>query len=140
MSLPDSLARLHARAFAPTGRGWSAAEFAYLIDAPHCCLRHETYGFALSRVIAGEAELLTLATDPEHRRQGIAARLLAAVESAAMDMGADRQFLEVAADNPAARALYSAFGYAEIARRAGYYARPGGTPVDALVLSKELTP
>jgi len=139
MTLPDTLARLHARAFAPTGRGWSAAEFAYLVDAPHCCLCHEAHGFALSRVIAGEAELLTLATDPGHRREGIAARVLAGVEAKAVQMGAERQFLEVAEDNTGARALYSAAGYAEISRRAGYYARPGGTPVDALVLSKELT-
>ncbi|MFX0542213.1 GNAT family N-acetyltransferase [Roseovarius sp. S4756] len=140
MSVPEILARLHARAFAPTGRGWSAAEFAYLVDAPHCCLCRAPEGFALSRVIAGEAELLTLAVDPDHRRMGIAARLLADVEAAAARMGAANQFLEVAADNPAARALYRSAGYAEVGRRAGYYARPGGTPVDALVLSKALEP
>lgn len=138
MSVAEALARLHARAFAPTGRGWSAAEFSYLIDAPHCHLAHETHGFALARVIAGEAELLTLATDPDHRREGIAARLLTQVERRVAEAGAERQFLEVAQDNPAARALYARAGYAETGRRAGYYARPGGTPVDALVLAKDL--
>jgi ribosomal-protein-alanine N-acetyltransferase len=140
MSLPEALARLHARAFAPLGRGWSAAEFAYLVDAPHCCLCRAPYGFALSRVIAGEAELLTLATDPDHRRQGIATRLLAEVELAVARKGAARHFLEVAADNPGALALYTAAGYQTVGRRAGYYARPGGTPVDALVMSKALEP
>ncbi|MFX0547516.1 GNAT family N-acetyltransferase [Roseovarius sp. S1116L3] len=140
MNVPEALARLHARAFAPTARGWSASEFAYLVDAPHCCLCRSPHGFALSRVIAGEAELLTLAVDPDHRRQGIAVRLLADVEAAAARMGAAQQFLEVAADNPAACALYLGAGYAEVGRRAGYYARPGGTPVDALVLSKALEP
>ncbi len=140
MSVPETLARLHARAFAPTARGWSAAEFAYMIDAPHCCLCREDHGFALSRVIADEAELLMLATDPDHRRKGIAARLLAEVERAAALQGASRQFLEVAADNPAARALYTKAGYAQVGRRAGYYARSGTTPIDALVLSKALEP
>ncbi len=140
MSVPEALARLHARAFAPTARGWSVAEFAYLIDAPHCCLCREEYGFALSRVIGDEAELLTLATDPDHRRQGIAGRLLAEVETAVARRGASRHFLEVAADNPAARALYAGAGYAQVGQRAGYYPRPGGTPVDALVLSKALEP
>jgi len=140
MSMAEALARLHARAFAPTGRGWSAAEFAYLLDAPHCVLAQDARGFALSRVIGDEAELLTLATDPDHRRQGIASRLLSEVEAKAQCKGAARQFLEVAADNPGARALYAGAGYAEVGRRAGYYARPGGTPVDAMVLSKVLRP
>lgn len=137
MSIADALARLHARAFAPLGRGWSAAEFAYLVDAGHCRLCHEAHGFALSRVIADEAELLTLATDPDHRRLGIASRVLAGVERQVQAAGAERQFLEVAEDNPAARALYDRAGYRQTGRRAGYYARHGGTPVDALILTKE---
>ncbi len=140
MSTAEVLARLHARAFAGQSRGWSAAEFAALLDSPHCCLCAGPRGFALSRVIAGEAELLTLATDPDHRRQGVAARLLHDVEAAGARRGAQRQFLEVAADNAVARALYAAAGYRQTGRRAGYYARSGSAPVDALVLTKDLEP
>ncbi|WP_324751816.1 GNAT family N-acetyltransferase [Roseovarius sp. Pro17] len=137
---PEALARLHARAFARQGRGWSAAEFADLLASPHCCLCVEPNGFALTRVIAGEAELLTLATDPDYRRQGVAARLLHNIEAAGARRGAQRQFLEVAADNAAARALYAAAGYRQTGRRAGYYSRSDGPPVDALLLTKDLEP
>jgi ribosomal-protein-alanine N-acetyltransferase len=45
-------------------------------------------------------------------------------------------FLEVATNNWAARALYSAAGYAEVGRRRRYY--PDGS--DALVLRAPLSP
>jgi ribosomal-protein-alanine N-acetyltransferase len=138
MSTAEALARLHARAFAGQGRGWSAAEFADLIASPLCCLCAGPHGFALVRVVAGEAELLTIVTDPDHRRQGIAADVLRQVEVAAVGRGALDQFLEVAADNAAARALYADAGYIQIGQRAGYYARHGAAAVDALVLAKVL--
>ncbi len=129
---------LHARAFAGQGRGWSAAEFADLLASPLTCLHAAPHGFALARLIADEAELLTLATDPDHRRRGIAAGLLASLEVDLCLRGAARQFLEVAADNGAARALYARAGYAASGRRAGYYARPDGARVDALLMQKAL--
>lgn len=138
MSRAEDLAWLHARAFADQSRGWSAAEFAELITSRHCCLCAEPHGFALSRVIADEAELLTLASDPDHRRQGIAKRLLGEVEIAVATRGARYQFLEVASDNAAARTLYAKAGYAQTGRRAGYYLRPDGSRADALTLTKKL--
>lgn len=135
---PEALARLHARAFGTDARGWSADEFASLLAAEGTLLCHAPQGFALTRVTLDEAELLTLATDPDHRRKGIAARLLGEVERRAHARGALRHLLEVARDNAPARALYAAMGYAEIGLRRGYYARPGGPATDALLLSKAL--
>lgn len=134
----EELAQLHARAFAGTGRGWSAAEFAYLLASPLTCVCTTPQGFGMSRVIADEAELLTLATDPDYRRQGVATDLLARLEAAVAARGAKRHFLEVAADNGAARALYTRAGYAEAGRRAAYYLRPDGSHADALVMEKLL--
>ena len=65
--------------------------------------------------------------------------MLAEVEATACRRRAARLFLEVAADNAAALALYRTAGMAETGRRADYYRRPGGA-VDALVLSKVLAP
>lgn len=95
-------------------------------------------GFLLGRIVADEAEVLTLAVDPASRRRGIGARLVAAFLAEAAARGAGRAFLEVAADNAAARALYAAAGFAEVARRRGYYRDPAGGAVDALVLARDL--
>jgi ribosomal-protein-alanine N-acetyltransferase len=90
------------------------------------------------RAIAGEAEVLTLAVAPTHRRRGLASALLQAGLGQARLSGAEAAFLEVAADNAAAIALYAAAGFAQVGRRAGYYRRADGEAIDGLVLSLTL--
>ncbi|MDX1786112.1 MAG: GNAT family N-acetyltransferase [Roseovarius sp.] len=138
MIAPQDMARIHAAAFDGQGRAWRADEFADLIATDQVLCAGDMHGFALARLIVDEAELLTLATHPTHRRQGRARRLLATLEADLLARGAVRLFLEVAEDNAPARALYHAAAYVETARRAKYYARPSGGRVDALILSKPL--
>ncbi len=134
---PVELATLHGAAF-DAGRGWSAVEFAQLLEQKGVFLSHNTQAFALIRVTLDEAELLTLATNPAHRRQGHAKTALTKAESIATQNGACEMFLEVAEDNAAARALYTRTGYKQVGRRPGYYATNAAAPVAALVLRKEL--
>ncbi|MBD3678656.1 MAG: ribosomal protein S18-alanine N-acetyltransferase [Rhodobacteraceae bacterium] len=134
---PDDLAQLHAAAF-EFPRPWSAAEFASLLDGAGTFLVTEPGGFALGRAIAGEAELLTIAVDPGARRQGLGARLMQTFESEARTRGAETAFLEVAATNAPAIALYHRAGFAETGRRRGYYRLPDGKPVDACLFSKQI--
>ncbi len=92
-------------------------------------------GFALALDLGGECEILSLGVVPEQRRRGTGSALLAAIGDEAKRRGGHRVFLEVAADNAAAGALYSANGFIQISRRNQYYRRPTG-PVDALVLRR----
>lgn len=131
---PEAMAALHARAFEGKARAWGAAEFEGLLESGHVFVVGGNRAFALGRALAGEAELLTLATDPDLRSLGLGRAALIAFEEAARGRGANRAFLEVAADNAPARALYRSRGFEEIARRAAYY-RQG---VDALILEKLL--
>ena len=80
-------------------------------------------GFILCRLIAGEAEVLTLAVRPAARRRGIGRALLEAALAARRSRPQTAMFLEVAADNPAAVALYEGAGFETVGRRAGYYGR-----------------
>jgi ribosomal-protein-alanine N-acetyltransferase len=57
---------------------------------------------------------------------------------AARRADAKRLFLEVSADNTAAIKLYGGLGFEPVGRRNGYYRRPGGQPVDAIVLALTL--
>lgn len=134
---PAALARIHSAAFR-VPRPWSVGEFAALLDEPGVFLVARTTGFALIRVVADEAELLTLAVLPRARLRGLGRALLAAAEARAAAAGAARIFLEVAEDNAPARALYVAAGYAAAGRRPGYFVLPGGESVDALVLHRAL--
>lgn len=122
----------------PDGRAWTSLEITDLINGVGGFAVHRADGFALGRAIAGEAELITLAVSSEARRKGEGRALLAAFEAAARDRDAETMFLEVAADNAAAHALYIASGWTETGRRRGYYARPDGPPVDAILMTKTL--
>jgi len=97
----------------------------------------ELAGFILCRLIAGEAEVLTLAVRPAARRRGVARSLLeAALELTRSTAGS--MFLEVAEDNPGAIALYARTGFERVGRRGSYYGRPGARPVDAIVMRRAL--
>ncbi len=134
---PETLAEIHKQAFAGQ-RGWSAQEFSTLLANAHVFLVTTDNGFALGRVIADEAELLTLATAPSARRQGQARTCLHQFEDMARTRGATRAFLEVSADNRAAYALYSASRYRLIATRNAYYSHADGRYSDALIMEKPL--
>jgi [ribosomal protein S18]-alanine N-acetyltransferase len=131
------LARLHAACFTMP-RPWSEAEFADLLASPLIFLIAEPAGFALGRVVADEGELLTLAVDPAARRRGTGRRLLTAFEAEAAARGAASAFLEVAAGNDAARALYLSAGYALTGLRRGYFRDGAGGTDDAQILSRGL--
>lgn len=132
---PAALAALHATGFE---RGWSAAALADLLDQPGVMVMTAPDGFILIRVVADEAEILTLAVHPQARGRGQGARLTRQAAAAAAAAGARRLFLEVAEDNTAARALYRRTGFESVGRRPRYYARAGAAPVDALLLSLNL--
>lgn len=126
-----ALAALHAASF---DRPWDAAALGELIASPGVFLVAETDGFLLARVIADEAEILTLAVRPAARRAGTGRRLVEATVVQAAARGAARLFLEVAEGNVAARRLYEGAGFVEAGRRRGYYAHADGSREDALTL------
>ena len=76
--------------------------------------------------------------DPASRRQGLGRALVDAAATLAGDQGAEALFLEVAATNSAALALYAQAGFETVGRRPGYYPQPGGLPVDAIVMRWDL--
>lgn len=92
-------------------------------------------GYILGRVIVDEAEVLTLATAPASRRQGIGGTLLRAFLDEVRERGAHAAWLEVRVSNVAARAMYERAGFVAEGRRKGYYRLP---VEDALVLRRDL--
>jgi ribosomal-protein-alanine acetyltransferase len=80
----------------------------------------------------GDGDIQTVAVAPEHRGKGLGRLLVEALLSEARERLVSAVFLEVRADNDAARGLYASLGFQEIDRRTGYY-QPDG--VDALVMT-----
>ena len=135
---PEDLAALHANAM-KVPAPWSARDFAELLAHDGTFLIPMAQAFALGRTILDEAELLTIVTHATYHRQGIARKCLAAFETEAARRGAVKAFLEVAATNVPARALYESAGWKASGLRKAYY-RSADRRVDAVLMEKTLDP
>ena len=82
----------------------------------------DTGGIARGTVDSGWLGVTALEVAPAARRQGVAAALMARLESWGRASGADRAYLQVEADNEAALRLYRRLGYLEHHRY--HYRRP----------------
>lgn len=90
-------------------------------------------GFA---AVEGTGDIQTIAVAPGQEGQGLGARLLAELLTAATDFGCHEVLLDVRVDNPRAQRLYERFHFEPIGIRRGYY-QPAG--VDALVMRRDHT-
>ncbi len=138
----EDCARIHAGGFA---HPWSEEDIAALLSSGatigSAALDPATgrlRGFAISRVAANEAEVLTIAVDPSCRARGVGRELLREHLARATLAGARAIFLEVDAANAAAIALYARFRFEKVGQRVGYYRRPNGKPAMALVMRRDL--
>lgn len=88
-------------------------------------------GLAGGMVVDGDVQILDVAVDPAHRREGIARKLLSHVSYDAQMLGCTTASLEVEDGNEGAIALYNALGFTEAGCRRGYY----GAGKDAIVMT-----
>jgi ribosomal-protein-alanine N-acetyltransferase len=121
------------------GESWTAPQCAGLLPMSGVWLNlaregGTVVGFTLSRIVAGEAELLLLAVRHERQRSGIGLLLLDRFMEDARQRGARQLHLEVRDGNPAVR-LYSRAGFSQVGRRRNYYSGRDGQLFDALTLA-----
>lgn len=98
----------------------------------------EPCGFVMSRIAADEAEILSIVVAGGKRRSGLGQTLLCAHMAQLAARGAARLFLEVEDGNLPAIALYKRLGFETVGRREGYYPKPDGSRVAALVMRRDL--
>lgn len=142
-SLRDAphLAKLHGASF---HRGWGEGEFETILSqrntlAHRLRLRSKTIGFAVSRIAADEAEILSIAIAPGHRGRGLSRELLLTHLGHLAGRGVRTVFLEVEENNQPARRLYDRVGFAIAGRRERYYREAGGEQLNALVMRRDLS-
>jgi [ribosomal protein S18]-alanine N-acetyltransferase len=135
-------AAIHATSFAYP---WLEADFEQLFVAKGILAdgaietkEEHLAGFVLSRVAAGEAEILTIAVAPDWRRRGIASSLLKPHLHGLAAIQVSHLFLEVDVENTAARALYANFGFELVGERKAYYRTAGAGLAAALVMRRDL--
>jgi ribosomal-protein-alanine N-acetyltransferase len=124
------------------GEAWNAGQCLGIMSLPDVWLSFaeagdRTVGFALSRLLMDEAELLLLAVEPDARGHGVGRALIERTVEIAVGKGAHRLLLEVRDGNQALD-LYQGSGFSEIGRRHDYYRGSDGTTRDALTLARPI--
>jgi len=135
-----AIAALHAASF---HRGWSEDEIERLlldrsILTHRVTIRRKLAGFIMSRIVAGEAEILSVAVVSAQRGRGLARRLLRLHLGRLAGQGVKTVFLEVDESNAPAIRLYERMGFYEVGRRPGYYPDGPAGPSNALTLRRDL--
>lgn len=96
----------------------------------------EIVSYIIGRAIAPEGEIYRIATRPEYRRRGIAARLIERLLREETPLGLENLFLEVREGNLPAISLYTSLGFKTIGKRKNYYKNPTENAI-LMMLSEE---
>ena len=132
----SAIAVIHGASFQ---RGWGEDEIYRLlmeknVVAHRAVSGRKVIGFIVSRLAAGEAEILSVAIAPAWRSRKLSRPLLDLHLRRLAGLGTRTVFLEVSENNAPATKLYRRAGFREVGRRKGYY--DGGAT--ALVLRRDL--
>jgi len=135
------LAQLHGASF---HRGWGEGEFERMIGERNTLvhrlrLGRKTIGYAVSRIGADEAEILSIAIDADERGRGLSRDLLLTHLGHLAGKGVRTVFLEVEENNAPARRLYERTGFAVVGRRERYYRQQSGEQLNALLMRRDLS-
>ena len=135
------LAQLHRASF---HRGWGEGEFESMLTERNTLVHRlrmggRIIGFAVSRMAADEAEILSIAVAASHRGRGLSGKLLLTHLGHLAGRGVRTVFLEVEENNQPARRLYQRAGFAVAGRRERYYRQPGGEQLNALLMRRDLS-
>jgi ribosomal-protein-alanine N-acetyltransferase len=135
------LAQLHGASF---HRGWGEGEFEAMLSERNTLvhrlrLGRKIIGFAVSRMGADEAEILSIGIDSSQRGRGLSRNLLLTHLGHLAGRGVRTVFLEVEENNQPARRLYERAGFAIVGRRERYYKQPGGEHLNALLMRRDLS-
>jgi [ribosomal protein S18]-alanine N-acetyltransferase len=135
--LPDAMTVM-TRAFDPQyGEAWTASQCTGVLSMPGAQLLiarkadGAPLGFAMTRTVIDETELMLLAVVPEMRGRGIGRALLQHSIDSVTATGAASYFLEVRSDNPAIE-FYEQVGLRQVGVRRDYYRGNDGYRRDAL--------
>jgi [ribosomal protein S18]-alanine N-acetyltransferase len=124
----DEICRLNRRCF-KQGENYNRHTLSYLLSEPRTLSYRATTTPAgemtafifVTTAADGTGHITTIGVAPEHRRRGLAQRLLTHAENALRRRRISLVRLEVRVSNVAAQSLYRQLGYAVVQRLDGYY-------------------
>jgi [ribosomal protein S18]-alanine N-acetyltransferase len=124
------------------GEAWTAAQCLATLAMPGSVLfvakqEERAVGFALSRWVMDEEELLLIGVLHRARKQNVGAELIAKLKSNARDLGRSNIFLEVRDGNPA-QLFYRKMGFQAVGTRPSYYKAKDGSRYDSITMAMNI--
>lgn len=95
--------------------------------------------FVLLMPCVDDMEIIKIATHPDCRNSGLGEKLMKSAINFARSQSSERLLLEVAANNLNAQRLYEKSGFRKDGIRPGYYPQNGAKPIDAILMSLDLS-
>ncbi len=132
-SIRDTLENPQARIWAIISRQAPPCSCASM--APEYAGKPQLLGYVIFYYVLDEGEIARIATSPQHRRQGVAVRLLEKMRAFSYEQNITRWLLDVRISNETAIHFYKAAGFAKDGVRKNFYANP---PEDAILMSCEV--
>lgn len=131
--------RLNLRCF-KKGENYTKHTFSFLLTEPNTLSYRVTtptdkiVGFVFVMISQGTGHITTIGVAPEHRRRGLAQKMLRHAEKALCNREITTLSLEVRVSNIAAQSLYRGLGYTTVQRLNNYY----NNGEDAFLMVKSL--
>lgn len=100
----------------------SAAMLLRFNGAGACQAKPQLLGYVIFYYVLDEGEIARIATSPQHRRQGLAVRLLEKMRAFSYEQNITRWLLDVRISNETAIHFYKAAGFVEDGVRKNFYA------------------
>ncbi|MBI4403304.1 MAG: GNAT family N-acetyltransferase [Deltaproteobacteria bacterium] len=130
----DDIVRIEKSSFS---KAWTREDYLFFLN--HACgvsfgvfnSHGQLCSFIISLLVQGHMDIISLATHPQYRRQGLAKLLLSHIEKCP---GVRKIFLEVEMDNSPALSLYQQTGFSISGVRKRYY----GGQKDAYAMMKAM--
>jgi ribosomal-protein-alanine N-acetyltransferase len=124
------------------GEAWTAAQCLSTLSMPGGQLLMaksgtKIAGFALSRGVVDEEELLLIGVLKSARRSGVGQKLITHLQSICTDLKRSVIFLEVR-DGNSAYSFYSEMGFNPVGRRSNYYKSRHGDQRDSVTMALAL--
>ena len=126
----NKIVELHKQCF--PDKPWSESDFMDLKKSG-CEIVASNNGFIVWRVVADQAEIITIGVAPDARRSGIAESMILLMEQELKKQSVVNIFLEVSEVNYPAKKLYEKLGFTVVGKRPKYY-----DGIDAIIMSKAL--
>jgi ribosomal-protein-alanine N-acetyltransferase len=129
----------HTKCFNEKETPFSKKNIYYFLKSSFYQIYYNKLSLAIIQVVGSEAELITIAVDPDKRNRNLGSTLLKDILDRLQEIKVKTIFLEVSMANQSAISMYKKNKFFQCGDRKNYYKLNETERIDAVVMSRILT-